>query len=339
MRRTLLALAAVAAVAAPAAPAFAWGAYGHRLIGELGMRSLPPTAPAFLRAKGVDVTVGEFARELDRSKGAGRIHDTDRDPAHFADVDDNGRMLGGPLLTALPPTRKDYETAMRAVGTDSWNAGYLPYSMVDGWQQLVKDFSLWRAVIAAEGATKDKARKRFYRLDRVRREALIIRDIGFWAHYVGDASQPLHLTDHFNGWGDGPNPQGFTKDRIHAPFEEDRTGPLTANPGAIAALMPAAKPCGCTDIMPTVVSYLQDTNRQVIPLYQMWKDGSLAAGDPRGEAFIRTRLAVGSGQLRDLVMDAWTASATMRVGYRPDYTIEEIASGKVDPWNDLYGKN
>ena len=39
---------------------------------------------------------GDYARELDRSKGAGRVHASDRDPGHFADLDDDARLLGGP---------------------------------------------------------------------------------------------------------------------------------------------------------------------------------------------------------------------------------------------------
>jgi hypothetical protein len=339
MRRFVLALAAATAVAAPASSALAWGASGHRVIGELGAQALPSEIPAFLRKKEVAVAVGEYARELDRSKGAGRIHDNDRDPAHFADIDDNGRMLGGPLVTALPATRNDYETALRAAGTNSWQAGYLPYAMVDGWQQLVKDFNIWRVLVAAEKVTKNPARKRYYRLDRARREALIVRDIGIWAHYVGDASQPLHATDHYNGWGKGPNPQAFTTEGVHGPFEGGLTRPVAGNPAAIRALMPAAKPCGCTDIMPRVEGYLLDTNRQVVPLYQMWKDKALMPGSPAGETFIAQRLAVGSAELRDMVVDAWRASATMRFGYRPDMSLEDIASGKADPWGDLYGKD
>lgn len=340
MRRLLLAAAAAIAVVAPASSAFAWGAYGHRVIGELGAQSLPTEVPAFLRAPGVATMVGEYARELDRSKGAGRIHDTDRDPAHFADVDDNGRLLGGPLLTALPPTRKDYETALRAANTDSWNAGYLPYAMVDGWQQLVKDFNIWRAIDAAEKVTRDPVRKRFYKLDKARREALIIRNMGVWAHYVGDAAQPLHATDHYNGWGDGPNPQGFSSERtIHADFEGMLTRPVASDAARIRALMPAAKPCACTDILPRVVGMIGTTNTKVVPLYELWKARILVPGNAAGEAFIAERLAAGSAELRDLVVDAWRASATMRFGYRPDMSIEDIASGKADPWADLYGKD
>ncbi len=340
MRRLLLAAVAAVAVAAPASSALAWGAFGHRIIGELGMKTLPADAPAFLRTKAAAIRVGEYSRELDRSRGAGRLHDGDRDPGHFADIDDNERMLGGPLITALPPTRKDYEVALRAANVTSWDAGYLPYAMVDGWQQLVKDFSLWRALNAAEGATRDRARKRYYQADRARREDLIIRNIGVWAHYVGDAAQPMHASTHFNGWGDGPNPRGFTNERIHAPFEEDRTMPLVIKDAArIEALIPASKPCGCNDAMPRTVSFLQDTNSKVEPLYQLWGEGGFKPGDPRGETFIETQLAIGSGQLRDFVIEAWRASAAIKIGYRPDYSIEDIASGKVDPWGDLYGKN
>jgi len=304
------------------------------------VQTLPQEVPAFLRAKGVDVTVGEYARELDRAKGAGRIHDTDRDPAHFADIDDNGRLLGGPLLTALPPTRKDYETALRAAGTDSWQAGYLPYAMVDGWQQLVKDFNIWRVLVAAEKVTKDPAKKRFYRLDRARREALIVRDIGVWAHYVGDAAQPLHATDHYNGWGDGPNPNGFSTARtVHADFEGTLTQPVASQPARVRAAMPAMQPCDCTDILPRTTAYLAQTNSKTVPVYQMFKDKTLSLGNPQGEAFINERLAVGSAQLRDMIVDAWRASATMRFGYRPDMTLQDVESGKADPWLDLYGKD
>ena len=42
---------------------------------------------------------------------------------------------------------------------------------------------------------------------------------------------------------------------------------------------------------------------------------------------------------RDLVVDAWKASATGKIGYRPEITVDDVISGKADPWNDLYGKD
>src|SRR5436190_8804971 len=148
--RRLLATALAAALAAAPNLALAWGSSGHRMIGELAVRALPAEVPAFLRTPAAALDVGELSREPDRSKGAGRLHDNDRDPGHFLDLDDSGKVLGGPLLSALPPTRADYEAALRAAGTDTWKAGYLPYSIVDRWQQLALDFAYWRVLTAAE---------------------------------------------------------------------------------------------------------------------------------------------------------------------------------------------
>ena len=44
---------------------------------------------------------------------------------------------------------------------------------------------------AAEKRETNMERQAWYRADRIRREALILRDIGVLAHYVGDGSQPL----------------------------------------------------------------------------------------------------------------------------------------------------
>jgi hypothetical protein len=337
---SLKVLVLAAALAAPAQSAQAWGASGHRLVGVVGTRSLPSDVPAFLRTEAAIAAVGEYARELDRSKGSGKIHDHDRDAGHFLDIDDQGRMYGGPMFTVatLPPTRADYETALRAAGTDSWKAGYLPYAMIDGYQQLVKDFTYWRILVAAEKSATDPVRKAWYAADLKRREALLLRNLGVWAHYVGDASQPLHLSVHYNGWGDYPNPNGYTQSRgIHSAFE----GPLAKAVGdeaQVAKLMPAYVNCACS-IETRVVGYLTKTWTLTEPLYALEKAGALVETDPRGRAFVQERLAAGAAALRDLVTEAWRESASGKIGYRPEISVADVESGKADPWNDLYGKD
>lgn len=334
----VLALAAV--LAAPATSALAWGASGHRVVGVVAASKLPADVPAFLRTPTAIAAIGEYAREPDRWKGSGKIHGTDRDSAHFLDLDDQGRMYGGPMFTVetLPPTRADYETALRAVGQDSWKAGYLPYAIIDGYQQLVKDFTYWRILTAVLKIEKDATKLAYYKADLKRREALLLRDLGVWAHYVGDASQPLHLSVHYNGWGDYPNPNGYTNSRqIHSQFE----GPLAKAVGdqaSIQALVPAYKACACS-IETRVVGYLTETWKLTEPLYQLEKQGALVATDPRGKAFVQARIAAGATALRDLVVDAWTESANGKIGYRPEISVADVESGKADPWLDLYGKD
>ena len=332
--------ALVVALAAPAGSAFAWGAWGHRMVGVVAAESFPSDVPAFLRTPEAIAAIGEYAREPDRWKGSGKIHDTDRDAAHFLDIDDEGKMYGGPKFSVetLPPTRADYEKALAAVGHDSWNAGYLPYSIIDGYQQLVKDFTYWRILQAISKTEKDKTRKAYYVADLKRREELLVRDLGVWAHYVGDASQPLHLSVHYNGWGDYPNPNGYTQSKAtHGSFE----GPLVkavAVDADVKALVPAYTDCGCS-IETRTVSYLTTTVGFVEPLYKLEKEGGLVATDPRAKAFVDERLAAGATQLRDMVVDAWKASASGKIGYRPETTVEDVVSGKADPWIDLYGKD
>ena len=334
MRSKMLALAVTVAWMGAADQALAWGDTGHRIIGELGIETLPDSVPAFLRAPGVAADVGELAREPDRSRGSGKVHDNMRDPGHFVDVDDAGKVLAGPALNALPATKADYETALRAVGTDSTKAGFLPYSIVDGWQQLAKDFAYWRADVAAVRLEKDPAHKAWLERDRQRRESQTIQDLGVWAHYVGDASQPLHVTVHYNGWGPGPNPEGFTTQRIHTPFE----GPFVRNnltPTLVRARMAPPQDCHCA-IEQQTSDYLQHTASQVLALYRLEKQGGFMGSDPRGVAFAADQVAAGAAQLRDLIVEAWNASASASIGY-PATPVGQVESGQVDAYTLLYG--
>jgi hypothetical protein len=338
-RRPLIALLALVAAGAAVSPALAWEDVGHRWIGTLGVQALPPNLPAFLRTPEAARDVGEWAREPDRSRGSGRAHDQDRDPGHFADVDDDGRMLGGPALDHMPVARAEYEKQLQAAGTDSWKAGYLYYNLVEGWQQLVKDFAYWRADAYGEKVAKDRAHKAWLTQDRVRREKQLIFDLGYWAHFVGDASQPLHVTYHYNGWGDFPNPKGFTDDHIHGPFEGDFVNHNLTFKGVKAAMRPAGTCADACDIAAKASAYLAGTHQYVDTVYQMWKDGELMDGNPKGTAFVTERVADGAAELRDMTTFAWNASGKMVVGY-PGVAAADIEAGKAgDAYDLLYGKH
>jgi len=324
------------AILAPAGQALAWGSTGHRLIGQVAAASLPPETPAFLRTPQAVQDIGELAREPDRWRDAGKTHDAARDPAHFVDVDDNGRVLGGPDLSALPTTRAGYETALRAAGADSSRAGYLPYAIVDGWQQLAKDFAYWRALQAALPRERDPARKAWLRRDLARRERLTVVDLGVWAHYVGDASQPMHVSVHYNGWGAYPNPLGFTQDKVHAAFEGDYVRRFVGADQVRAAMTPLL-PCE-TPIEACTAAYLAATNDTVEPYFTLQKAGGFTGDDPRGQVFVRERVAAGASALRDLVVAAWRASAKGSVGY-PAVTVDQVVNHRADPFDALHGED
>jgi hypothetical protein len=318
--------------------AYAWGSSGHRLVTQAAIESLPADLPGFMRTPAFAVDAGEIARDPDRTRKAGKTHDSDRDPAHYVDGDDEGKVHGGPSLDALPPTREDYETALRAVGTDGWRMGYLPYAIVEGWQHLVKDLALWRADAAGERQTADPGHRAWLKADRLRREALILDDLGIWSHFVGDASYPLHVSMHHDGWGPYPNPNGYTEGHVHVPLE----GPYVARRvtlQAVEAQMTPYRDCGCTPEARTG-RYLMDGVRQVEPFYALEKAGGFTGEDPRGAAYMTGRIAAGASELRDMIVGAWNASARMSVGYPVAVPAADIEAGKVaDPYLLLHSND
>lgn len=340
MKRLALAAAAVCALALAATPAAvnAWGNTGHRLIGVAAVRGLPDELPAFLRDPGAAAEVGELAREPDRWKGAGQPHDRERDTAHFFDMDDNAHVMNerGMSIDALPNLKSEYDAALTAAGLEVNDAGYLPYAIMDGYQQLVRDFATWRVLYAAEARETDPMKRAWYREDRERREALILRDMGVLGHYVGDGSQPHHTTIHYNGWDrNTPNPEGFTTSRqTHGAFEGAFTARV-ARLDAVEAAMAAPSLDGF-NLRQRVPAYLKTTLAQVLPFYRMEKAGGFAEGDARGRDFVIARLAAGASELRDLYVLAWRDSADDEIGW-PKVKVAEVEAGTADPWLAMYG--
>jgi hypothetical protein len=306
--------------------AFAWGSDGHRMIGALGMKTLPTALPAFLRTASAAATVAYLAPEPDRIRGAGAVNDKERDPAHFVDANDDLTVLGGPALKALPPTREEYDTALRAVNSSQYKAGYLPYAIQAGYELVRKDMALWRLSVVGAKYAADKAARARYAAERSRREAQLLHDIGIWSHFVGDGSQPLHVTVNYNGWGNYPNPQGFTTDHIHSLFESDYVH-ANVTEAAVRLAMMVPRDCSCA-VNERLAGYLSDTAAAVTPLYSMWKAGDFATATPAGIGFAATYVARGAAELRDLIVMAWQDSDGATVGY-PGVKIIEVERGKA----------
>ena len=320
-------LCAFALVAQPIA-ANAWGEVGHIMINRAGAQSLPNSVPAFLRTPDAVTEIALLGPEPDNLKDAGTSEDRDADTGHFLDVGDDGTIAGVPL-NALPPTREAYDTALRAAGTDEYKMGYLPYSIMDGFEVVRKDLAYWRADdYMAHNATDAGARSYFAGLRNLR-ETLTLRDIGWWSHFVGDGSQPLHVTLHFNGWDKYPGSQG-----LHARFESDYVGRYL-DVRTVIAHMPAWTPCNCA-IESETARYLAETNAQVVPTYGLFAQGKFATRTDAGVNFTADRLAAGASELRNLIVEAWRQSEDGSVGY-PLIKIRDIEAGKVMPTRRALG--
>jgi hypothetical protein len=325
-------LAAILVLAATPSPAFAWGATGHELVSGAAIDALSKDTPAFLKTRTARNQIALIGREPDRWRSSGKVHDYDRDSAHFIDLDDDA-TIGGVSIDMLPVSRAEYEAAVHDKGIKPGAYGYLPYAMIDGYQQMVKDFAYWRASTKAATNARSKADRDWFAADARLREMLILRDIGVWSHYVGDGSQPQHVTSHHASWSAYPDPMTYPPPgsppeikTLHNYFE----GPFVkahVTLAAVRAAMTPYTPCTCA-IEPRVSAYLRNTWAQLKPLYELATSGDIKNASPRAVAFATARVAAGASEVRDEIEDAWRASATAVVGY-PAVNVADVLTGKV----------
>ncbi|WP_304166241.1 S1/P1 Nuclease [Phenylobacterium aquaticum] len=338
-RRPLIAQIVAAIIAGlglvAATSAHAWGTRGHEWITGLAIERLPPALPGFLRTPQAAEDMAVISREPDRWRASGQAHDAERDPGHYIHVDDAGLVLGVTPFAALPPTREAFDTGLRVQGADQYQAGYLPYAINDGWQQLVRDFALWRVERVGARTAKSPADRAWFTADLKRREALTIRDLGVWSHYVGDAANPMHVSTHYVGWGAGPNPKGYSNAKdLHWRFEAIFVK-ANLDRAQVAPLLKPYRDCACA-IGARTTAYLDASRAQVIALYDLEAaDGFGKAVTPQSRAFVLARLAAGSDELRDMIMDAWMASATAEAA--PGVKVADVEAGKLVVTRALFG--
>ena len=234
-----------------------------------------------------------------------------------------------------PRDMEAYADALAKAGTKPYKMGFVPYTIMDGFERVRMDLAYWRVFdYLATHATTADARAQFA-WQRSLRETLTLRDIGDWSHFVGDGSQPLHITIHFNGWGNYPNPNNYTANHIHSFFETQFVNHY-AKIDAVRALIPAFKAMPATHLMTQdeiglmVGTYLTGTAKAVEPLYELYASGDFEAGSPRAVSFTDLQLARGAAMLRDMIALAWDDSLNQSVGY-PAVAVRDVLAGKVAP--------
>ena len=341
MQKRWSSVAVVAGVLA-CGQAFGWGHTGHVQLTAMAVRHLPGDLPAFVQAAGPELA--ELGAEPDLSRGTGVItggtsrlqtaptaHDSDRDPGHYIDADQDGTILGGTVnLANLPATREAYDTLQRQGGQTQYTAGYLPYVIMDGFQQIRKDFGIWRVMQVGLTQARTDADRAWFTRGIAIRERLIVRDIGTWSHYVADGSQPLHVSVHFNGWGKYPNPNGYTNYAIHGPFEGAFVRRFVDFTAVEAAMTPP-RDCGCP-IEQRAPAYLLETLSHLIEVYEAGGAGDrpdlYRSAVPAELSLVTARLAAGASELRDEIVMAWRQSDQIGVGY-PVMRVGDALSGRI----------
>jgi hypothetical protein len=211
-------------------------------------------------------------------------------PDHFFDSE-----LWGAIAT-IEPDRYAFMEKLAERRQELIGIGYLPYAIVENYGRLRNAFRHWRN--AASAADREAAR------------AAAVHYAGVMGHYVGDGSQPLHLTIHYNGWAaDTPNPNNYTTDRrLHSRYEGAYVDAAIQESQVRTKVQP---PRRLTDVFGSIKEYLQSSLTEVLPLYEMEKAGEFNPERPlpAGTDFIAVQLARAGTMLGNLWYTAWLESA------------------------------
>jgi len=288
--RSALSLAAVCSMVLPAVPAHAWGNDGHKMINRLAAAALPQDVPAFLRSQAAIEEIEYLGPEPDRWRSRAEPElSAAQAPEHFIDLE------LADALGPLPRKRLDFEAMVFAAGKRPETIGLQPWQTDEVWERLKAAMREYRSISSAGGNTKPV-------------EAAIVFYAGWLGHYVGDGSQPLHVTVQYNGWT-GPNPHGYTTDhQIHSQFESAFVAANIHAPEVAAKMAPLKTIDG--DMFDAYVAYLRHTGAYIEKVYQLDKAGGFTgAGTPESRDFTAERIAAGASMLRDMIYAAWVDSA------------------------------
>ncbi len=183
MRRALLILCGCAALTLAPSPAFAWGTAAHRYIMRRAIDLLPPPLKPFFDHFRDELVLRVTDPDLWRNVG------WEDDPNHFLDL---GVPEFGPYPFAALP--REYGAAIEKFGVATLKRdGMLP------WREQEEAGNLRRAM---EGFTRNAT---YAASDTVLFAAVA-------AHYLQDATQPLHATNNYDGQMTG-------QAGVHARFE------------------------------------------------------------------------------------------------------------------------
>jgi hypothetical protein len=311
LARAVLASTVLYLLATPAA--HAWGRDGHKMINFLGAEYLPQEVPAFLRNPNALDVMDYLGPEPDRW----RQHDAEPElaaeqaPDHFLNME-LAELAEVPCTASTPdcgadgkmfPRRRyDFIRALAAAQAKNptlrltpEEVGMQPWEVEEIWQKLKVDFREYRQLAAAND-------------DLAPIETAILYNAAWLGHYVGDGSQPLHISVQYNGWI-GPNPNGYTTEHhIHSQFESVYVS-ANIKRDEVAPLVAATQSQTIDDEWGQYLDYLKHTNSLVEQVYQLDKAGGFTgAGTPEAKRFTNEQLAAGAIELRNLIYSAWVHS-------------------------------
>lgn len=314
----------------------AWDYEGHRIVNQLALAGLPADFPVFVHSPAATERVAFLSGEPDRWRNAADLPlRNQNNPDHYLDLEQLG--WAGLDAASLSPMR--YEFTMQFASARAAHAGkfppidplkdsdrtrewpgFLPWTITEYYGRLKSVFSYLRAFQEGGGTATEIANG----------QANVIYVMGVMGHFVGDGSQPLHMTVHHHGW-EGDNPHGFTTDpKFHAWIDGGfiakahiRLADFASQARAAQVLAATPAATGRDAMFDEVMRYLLAQNERVVPLYELEKAGKLKAdGSPGsfdGRGFIDEQLLRGGEMLGSIWLTAW------RTAPSDQYLLDQLA--------------
>jgi hypothetical protein len=270
--------------------AAAWGYKGHLMVNRLAMDVASSRLPTFMNAARDQIIYNAFEPDRWREEGRDSPMNHVQAPDHFFDSEYWG------AISTIDPNRYAFMEKVAARKIELVRIGYLPYAIIENYGKLVNAFRFWRN--AKTPQERESAR------------ANAVYVAGVLGHYVGDASQPMHMSIHYNGWDDKtPNPKNYSVDRgLHSRYEAAYVDAAVD----VAAVRPKVQPPQrLTAVWDSVKQHLSRGFADLEPMYDMEKTGEFNPKQPRakGTEFIAVQIARASTMVGSLWYTAWLESA------------------------------
>lgn len=293
---------------------------GHRLVNKLALAALPSEFPVFVNTPAARERIAFLGGEPDRWRNIDDLNlQHVNNPDHFIDIEDLKPL--GLEPESLSPFRYEFVGQIakaRAANPERFRPidpnkdmnrtrslpGFLPWAIAEQYGKLKSAFSYWRT-FSEEGMPEELANA----------QENVIYIMGTMAHFVADATQPLHTTKHYNGWI-GENPEGYTTNRtFHSWIDGGFLG--TVGYPTVESLHSRLRPASMlwigqsggtnSPVFGKLMRYVLDQHRLVEPLYRLERDGKLNPGQSSGEgrAFIEKQFVVAAQMLGDIWYSAW----------------------------------
>jgi hypothetical protein len=268
----------------------AWGEKGHLMINRLAIDAASSKLPEFMNSAREQVIYNAYEPDRWREEGRTSAMNTAQAADHFFDSEYWG------AISTIEPDRYAFMEKVATKKIELVKMGYLPYAILENYEKLVNAFRFWRNAKTPQ--------------DRESARANAVYVAGVLGHYVGDGSQPMHMSIQYNGWLDTtPNPKNYTKDRgLHGRYEAAYVNAAVE----IAAVRPKVQsPQRLTNVWNSIKQYLGQGFGDLEPMYELEKTGEFNPQQPRakGTEFIATELARAGTMLGSLWYTAWLNSA------------------------------